>query len=371
VIFVNYIVAAADGLYCFYYRDGGIWLCEYKGDIWSQARVLMPKAREDFTVNFVDGNVPFLIWQDDGGNLMSGRLGGGDMVAETLIVSRGELGQYRAISAEGGMNLVYSLPFSGDIHMLMMQFVAKSGAWGAVRRVDNISSISEKKPGDLFKLIPIADKHFLAIYQNTGFESRIGYKEIYGNEVGKYNPVHSSIHNFGDCSFLATKHDLHIACVVKGVFGSRLVYKKKGAQGLSPGVVVAEGQGLHNIALYMADEKPHLVFMRNENVYCVGAEEDGYKWSFLPLADRDGTRGDRLVKAVFLSGSGKEGDFFSNELLVDEERPWEIKVVLKHVLGPYKQNIRAQTEEKPGITEEEYNKFFNKMEDELTEFMNG
>ena len=360
--FMSYIVALDAGLYCFYYRDGGVWFCEYQNNAWKEARELISEAREDFTVNLV-GNGPLLIWHDNEGNLKRGRFSGDSIAAELLIKGKGDLGQYCAVPADGGMNLVYTLPFSGDVHMLMSQFVGASGAWGAVRRVDNIGVMAN----GLFRLVPVSERHFLAVYQNGGFESRIGYKEIYRDEVGKYNLIHSSIHSFGDCSFLATTHDLHVACVVRGVFGSRLLYKKKGEDGFSPGVVVAEGQGLHNVVLYMVGEKLHLLFMRNDTMYCVVAEEDGYRWSFLPLEERGEERPGQLAKAVFLTGNKR--DFAANELLVDKERPWEIQAVSEYVTRIYAQNVQVQDVENTKTTEEDYNKFFNDMEIELMEFL--
>ena len=365
---MNYIVAAKDGLYCFYYRDGGVWFCEFKDGAWSKSLEVVSKARMDFSVNLVDDSGPLLIWQDDDGNLKKGRYCNDSVAAETLVSGKGQLGQYRAMPAEGGMNLVYSMPVSGDVHMLMSQFVSANGAWGAIRRVDNIAAMA----GGPFRLVPIAGKHFLAFYHNSGFESRLGYKEIYGDEVGKYNLIHSSIHNFGDCSFLATKHDLHIACIVRGVFGSRLIYKKKESGGLSPGVVVAEGQGLHSVVSYMVDERPHLLFMRNNELYCVGAEDDGYRWGFLPLEGREKARRDsaHFSKAVYLSHNMNKKGFLANELLVDKEKPWEVQVFSEYILAAYEKSVRAQTKEFPEEPEDDYNKFFNDMESELAKFLN-
>lgn len=365
---MNYIVAAKGGLYCFYYRDGGIWFCEFKDSVWSKTQMMIPRVRKRFSVNLIDSGEPFLIWQDDDGNLNKGRFSNGDVASDILIAGREQLGQYCAMAAEDGMNLVYSIPFSADVHMLMSQFVGSNGAWGAVRRIDNIGAMA----GCLFRLVPIAGNHFLAVYQNSGFESRLGYKEIYGNEVGKYNLIHSSIHSFGDCSFLATTHDLHVACIVRGVFGSRLIYKKKEADGFSPGVVVAEGQGLHNVVSYVVDEKPHLLFMRNDKLYCVGTEDDGYRWSFLPLGEPKKTQPEpkSLSKAVFLSNNMNRKKFLTNDLLVDEEKPWEIQIFLKHILASYEKSVGFKARENHEEPEDSYNNFFNNMEGELAEFMN-
>ena len=367
---MNYIVAA-DRLCCFYYKDGGIWFCEFKDGVWSETRELISKARKNFTVSLVNEKA-LLIWQDDKGNLNRGRFNGENIITEVLIKGSGGLGQYRAMPTEGGVNLIYNLPISGDdVNMLMTQFVGTNGAWGAAGRVDNISSMAD----GLFKLIPVAGEHFLAVYQNGGFESRLGYREIYGGEVGRYNLIHSSIHKFAGYSFLATKYDLHCVCVVKGVFGSRLIYKKKGTDGLTPGIVVAEGQNLHNIMLCMVDEKLRILFVSNDKLYCMGARDDGYGWAFLPLEEHEKSLSGRLSKAVFLSTDKGSKGILANELLVHEEKPWEIKVFENQVFKPYLQAPQAQEtqeiRENPPHTEEEYNKFFDDMENELIEFMGG
>jgi len=292
---MNYIVALSGGLYCFYYKQGGIWFCEYDGALWSKGKELVAQARADYSIKLADD----------------------------------------------GLSLVYGLPFSDDVHMLMSQFVRVGDTLEITQQADNIGLMGGPL-GVYNKYVPVTQKHYLAVYSDGGFESRLGYREIYGDEVGKYNLIHSSIHKFGDYSVLATKYDLHVACVVRGVFGSRLIYKKKRAEKFSPGIVVAEGQDLDNIVLYIENDEVHLLFTRNDRLYCVRAEgADGQKWGFLPLNQHEQSNYEatNITKAVFLTDN-RHG-FLINELLVDTKKPWEVQVFWQLILGFYN-NIKPQ-----------------------------
>ena len=118
----------------------------------------------------------------------------------------------------------------------------------------------------------------------------------------------------------------------------------------------------------MVDEKLHILFMRNDRLYCVGAEDDGYRWGFLPLEEREGEAG-KLSKAIFLSNNRSERGFLANELLVNEGKPWDIQVISGHVLPAYTQKVQAQAVQLSENTEMDYNDFFENMENELSEFM--
>jgi len=330
---------------------------------------LISQAREGFTVNLINEDV-VLIWHDGVGSLFSGVLGDDGISANELISGQKEFGQYFAMSDDDGVNLVYDMPVADGASMLMSQTLKRNGIWGAVKHIDNINILQHGQHKSLFNLVPIAKKHFLAVYFSGGFESKLGYREIYGKEIGSYNLVHSSIHKFGDHSFLATIYDLHIAYVVRGVFGSRLIYKKKGKDGFSPGVVVAEGQGLHNVVVYMLDDKLHIMFMRGDELFCVNALGGGHSWSFLPLSEYDKSRNKQLSKAFYLSGD--DDVFLTNELLVDKENPWKIHGCSKYIYARCVNETKTQNSNdfaENNINNKDYDNFFSDMEGELAEYI--
>jgi len=362
---MRYIIEANGRLYCFFYRDDAIWFCEFKGGVWSETEMLIKGVQGGFSISLIDNEI-LMFFQNDKKGLVKSKFVDGNVATEILIDSNEVLGRYCAVPCKDGMSLIYNLPLLGDgNYALVSQFLGANGAWGTLRRIDAMRPVAE----ETFKLIPVADRHFLLFYQIGGFENRLGYKEIYDGEIGKYNLLHSGVNNFGDSSFLATRHALHGAYVTRGMFGSRLMYKKRDTDGISPGIVVADGNAIHNVLLYIVDEKPHLSFMINNSLYRMALKEKDGAQSLLPLDKEDMPHDGHIVKATFLSDSIKEGQFLINELLVDEERPWNIKFLSDYILGSHKKGSPATNEVKglytTAISEEEYNSFFAGTENEF------
>jgi len=351
---MNYIVAAAQGLHCFFHKRDSVWHCKFSNGVWSEAEVLIQEMEDDFTVNLVDGEV-VMIGRHRAGSLIKCKFDGSGVVSNILIQGDGNIGRYHAVCTKDGMNLIYNMPISQDGgHMLVSQFLGENGAWGAMKHIDNVNGS--------FILIPVTDKHFLVFYQNGGnHENRLGYREIYGNEVGGYNLLHSSTNRFADCSFLATMYDIHGLYVVRSVFGSALAYRRKLDGGFSPRFVVAEGQSIHNVLLYMLDERLCISFIKNNDLYSVDLNEEGDIWNFSPPKRHEKPHGVRITKAVFLTND-KESRFLTNELLVNADKPWEILMNSDYVIMPNSEKRNLQT---AACSEEDYNSFFDSMENEL------
>ncbi|MCL2376682.1 MAG: hypothetical protein FWC76_04715 [Defluviitaleaceae bacterium] len=362
---MRYIIETQGRLYCFFYRDNEIWFCEFKEGEWLEEEVLARKVHGGFSANLVEDEI-LMFYQDSKKGLVESRFKDGAIITETLVVNNETLGRYYAVPSKDGMNLVYNLPVLGDGgYALVSQFLGLNRSWGALRRVDTIHPMAEEP----FKLVPVADKHFLVFYQSGGLESKLGYREIYDGEVGRYNLLHSGSSSFGDSSFLATRHELHALYMVRGMFGSRLMYRKKGADGFSPGIVVAEGQNIHNVLLYIAKDAPHLSFMRGNDLFRMGLGEKGGSQNLLPLGKEENIHEGPIAKASFLSDNVDPAYLLANELLVNREKPWDIKFLQEYVLGRHKQGLLAQSEAKnlytTTLSEEDYNSFFNDIENEF------
>ena len=358
---MKYIVKMRENLYCFFYKNGSIRSCGLKNGVWSDTKTLIDDVHGSFSANLVLGEVLFF-YQDAKGSLFKGKFAEGDIVIEEIMTGNDIPNRYYAVPTKDSLSLIYGIPSLGDGgYALVTQFVGTNGAWGALRRVDSIYHTSEEP----FKLVSVSDRHFLVFYQGGGFENRLGYREIYDGEVGGFNLFHSGVNRFGDSSFLATKHELHGLYVVSSMFGARLMYRKKDANGFSPPIVVAEGQGIHNVLLYMVDEKLHLAFSRGGSLHQMAFEEKDGKQGFLPLDIQKEVKDDRIVKAKFLFDDSGNDRLLANELLVNEEKPWDIKIASNYVISHQKQRSDAKNLYAVALSEEDYNSFFDGMADEF------
>ena len=219
--------------------------------------------------------------------------------------------------------------------------------------------------GVKLRRVPVADKHFLEIYQQQG---KIMYREFYDENIGGFNAfhTHSTIARYGSGSFLATTHALHGAFVLRGVFGSRLIYRRVDDDGFREVTVLDNSrQTLYNVVLCLTDGVLRLSFMAGDVLYtCKLAEYDVLLFSPLVVYADFRERGVVVAKTDFFGGNDS---FLANELLITD--PWEIVIHKNFVFGLISNNASESAVPvamKPINAEEcDYNSFFDNMENEF------
>jgi len=185
--------------------------------------------------------------------------------------------------------------------------------------------------GVVVRRVPVADKHFLEIYQQQG---KLMYREFYGEQVSSFKPfhTHNSVARYGSTSFLATKYGLHAAFVLRGLFGCKLVYRRMDDDGFSE-VAVLDAPLLHNTLLSVADDVLQLAFMSGDTLYTAhlaGYDDNGLQFT-PPVVYTDYKGSGTIVSKVDFISDSRDESFVANELLVTE--PWEIIVHKNLILG--------------------------------------
>ena len=371
---MNYISVLGGGLFAFYWGDGTIWRRVYNADkaTWSQAKIFAEDVREDYTAALCGDKIIFMCITSGGG--VSKVVFDGETAAISEVVGGAKDALYWVGGRDDDLNMVYTIPALGDAaHVLVSQAHTQAG-WGPVLHLDTVSVLD----GALFHPIPVADGHNLIFYhileEGRGrpmfaqSENRLAYREVFGNKIGRQNIFHKSAGQNISVSFLATKHAMHGLFCQHNFFGFRLVYVNLSDKGQKE-VVVAEGpQAVHNTAMYIIDDVLHLNFMVGDVLYEAAATDSGGA----PFGEAVAVKSfDKKISRVkFLA---PYDNFLASHLLVDRQRPWEIKFCDEHVKGllqPSSSPIPAVLSEKKLAAAEidDYHDFFNNMADEFKNF---
>ena len=225
-------------------------------------------------------------------------------------------------------------------------FDAGSGTWTDA----NLLAADVSRPsrtgidGVNVRRVPVSDKHFLEMYQQQG---RLTYREFYGEKLSDFKPfhAHNSVARYGSASFLATKYGLHAAFVLRGMFNSKLIYRRLDDDGFSE-TAVLDAPLLHNTLLCVdADDVLHLAFMSGDILYTAHLTDyEGLQFS-PPVVHTDYKGSGVIVSKVDFVSNGDGKDFVANELLVTE--PWEIVVHKNLVLGMAKPTHTTNTSPQP------------------------
>ena len=337
---MNYIVAVKSGLYCFYSRGGGLWYCEYKGGAWQSPELLLDGISE-YSVK-LDGDDVIIISEDakegdvSRGDFIDGKFRFKLLVRDARVDGFNRLWGYLP---KDGLGLGYGLGFVYNAPV---------------------------------KLVPVGSGHSLAIYQNGDGQNKFGYRELYNGEIGGYNLIHAGAGRVLDYSIVATNYDLHGFYLFRGMFGVSLIYKNKGAGGFSPGVTISSWPNIRNVLAFIIDGVLRLNFMIGNSLYEVDLDGDASeKLKLLQSFEGD------VLKAEFLSGEGLCRGLICNEIYVDKDKPWDIKLWGDYITKDYiasasdGQNLQKNPEAPQSPDEADYNNLFDDGDGEFRKVMDN
>lgn len=216
---------------------------------------------------------------------------------------------------------------------------------------------------DAFCLVPVFNKHFLAFYHRQG---QMGYREISGENTGEFK---SFCVTRGQCvshSFLATRYAIHGAFVLGGLFGSKLIYRRRTADGFLEKLVAERPRPIRNVVLALLNGRLYLHFMVGDILYETSVSLEGDGLDFSPALACKDFSGKNIMKAGFLYDHRNIVNFTICELLV--EHPWDIRLYKKNVMDlTFESEPKAQDASVSlDINDkEDYHDFFNNIRFDL------
>jgi hypothetical protein len=345
VILLDYIVAAQGGLHSFYRKGGGLFWREFAGGRWSLPVCFKERGVISFRVSLCDDKILIVSGEAAGAEYIFFHKGA--FIARELVNGNMK-GQYYGIALGEDMCLIHNVPVNGEgSQILMSHRITPAGVWQNSRHLGRFVPFSEDYP---FYVVPIANRHFLLFYRafdgdlvsdeglgvsDSGAEDTsltdafsprscpqpLGYREVFGPQglVGEFNAVMpaSDIPN-KYLAFLATKFGLHLVYKTD----TALVYKERGANGLSSAVPIVFGRDIHSPLLYMHENTLHLMFKRRNDFFVCNFSENGIS---SPLRLK-GPGASIVTHAQFLQDDNSKESFafIANELPVNAQNPWKI-----------------------------------------------
>ena len=360
------------GLYAIYWQNDTIWRRKYNGT-WSNATKIIEDVLQDFSANLYQDSVEILC-SDVSGLIKKVVFDGSNVtISENLNAQTLHNAQYWVTNYQNLSHMIYTIPALGHTGHVLVSQTQGDAEFSPAVRMDGISPICGGKDR-FFKPIFVADGHHLIFYQlwqeerarpifGLGFsENKIAYREIFHGKIGRQNIFFNTHDQLVCCAFLATKHSIHGLFASRGMFGYRLVYKNIINEKMHETVLAEGPQIIHNTAIYIVDGVLHLAFMQGDALYTATLEE--IHTPVVKLASRP----EKLIKkAKFLAISDA---FLADEVLVHKSKPWEILLFDSNIfsMAKVKSSIKIQPCDTKEEKTEEYDDFFDNMEDELRAF---
>jgi hypothetical protein len=324
----SYIVRLKDDtLFCFYYINGkGISFKEFINNKWSKEQSLLLTGSDNFTVSIdVEGFI-YLVCQDSVGDLSISNNKNGSW--ESRVILKNQAASIYKISmqpifTQTGMSLIYNIPSQDDKgHNLVLQSLNDSGVWSPAARIDKFYATH----GKMYQLQMLNSSHGILFYQTRGTENILGYREITPDKFGNFYSFYKSSYQVLDSSFLTTASTIHVLFIVKTMFSSQLLYKKKDNNEFSTSTVIWDAPRMDNCHLFFSNDNLYISYVNNGHLYMCMSEDKGNTFS-KPIKYRKKFCL-HPVKANYISEtSQRENVYFVRQLYVDREAPWDIQLM--------------------------------------------
>jgi hypothetical protein len=299
----------------------------YRRGRWSEELPAAKNARDNFTVT-EDGGVLHLFCQDAQGDIILATLDVGGEKWASRVVLKNQLDRIHSIVlhpiiTETGLTIIYNTPGTEDRgSFLSIQNLDAKGQWSKATRLDKFFASGPS----LFEVQRVSKNHLILFYQKRGQENNLGYMEITPEQQGNYNIFFTTNYFVSDSSYLTTENGIHLLFVVKSMFSSQLIYRKKMDDEISNPIVLHEAQRIENCLLYFAKGSLYAAFLAaGQLCQCVSLDKGNsfsrpvrYKYKFCQNPE----------KANFSSQTPQSEDTaFLRQVYVDRACPWDIQII--------------------------------------------
>ncbi len=339
-------------LLCFYYSKEREIICRtYENNKWGRGIRVLSNTRPNFTVTIGKESMIYLFCQENIGDIVL--CTGKDDEWKSKVILKNQSNkiypiQLYPIITDDGICLTYNVPVPDDnkSNYIVFQKLDANGQWSQASRIDKFVSMQD----DLYKVQSISNEHMILFYQTRTPENNLGYREINPYMQGDYNIFHSTAYNIIDSSFLTTNNTIHVLYIVKSMFSTQLLYRKKESKQFSNPITIWEGQKINNCLIFFANDKLYATYTHNGQLFYCISENKGI--SFSRPARYKNKFCLNPVKSTYISETPQsENTFYCRQLYVDNLNLCDIQLLP----DLYEDFYLAETNSTPIINNERKN----------------
>lgn len=212
--------------------------------------------------------------------------------------------------------------------------------WTNSENIDVFSTL----PNNIFYIQKINQDNLVLAYQKKMKDIQIGFKQIKNGNISDFVTIHKTAYQIVDYSFVAYNDDIHYIYVIKTLFSSQVVYKKKDINGISNPVILFDGQKIKSCNIAILNNNLFCSFILNNTLFYCQSEDFGN--SFLGIVKYKKPISQDVVKAKFLQTTPILNSSI-NEIYLESKNPLNI-----YMLPEFLPNIFNKARE---IKQNEYN----------------
>jgi len=337
---------------CFYIKNNTIFIKEIIGGSVSSEKIIAKDVRESYTVTLCKNRMIYLFCQTLSGDIMHFKIKDGKWSENVILKNNGKNSKnilFYCIENGPQMSLIYNIPTVGlpnsvnSFDIMKQTFDGKEN-WSIPEKIDSILSMNDF----IFQIYIINPGYGVIFYQknNKNTENNIGYREFNIDRIGNYNSVYSTNYRIASASFLPAKNGIHFIFAVKNIFSTRIIYRKKGVEGMEDYIVLSETNQVESCEISIANGNIYAFWKNPMGIFYCTSKDNGrtftkpYKYSKKITGI--------LKKAAYLSYEEMSEDkFYVNNLYTDNNDIWDIKILPEICDNFIAENNNKSIENKP------------------------
>ena len=230
--------------------------------------------------------------------------------------------------------------------------------WTNSENIDNFSTL----PNNLFYIQKINQDNFVLAYQKKNKDVQIGFKQIKNGNISDFVTIHKTGYQIVDYSFVMYNDDIHYIYVIKTLFSSQVIYKKKNKNGISNPVILFDGQKIKSCNIAVLNNNLFCSFILNNTLFYCQSEDFGD--SFLGIVKYKKPISQDVVKAKFLQINSILNSSI-NQVYLDSKNPLNIYMLPELLPNIFNKSKQIKQDEYETIQTQEQNNFITSLHNHI------
>lgn len=301
-------------LYFYYGAEKAIYYKKYEKGYLLDAVKIIDQVGDNFEVDFYKTGEIYLLCQALNGDIILCKEEKEGFVKRNILkldVTRRYKMEFKTLLNETDMTLIYNIPIENSKdELLVKRNIGRDKTWTDADGIDSFSPFNLS----LYKTQKVKNDHIVVLYQKKERESILGYREVTPNKFTSFNIFHKTSHQITDQTFLATKDYIHFLYVVKNIFTSQIIYRRRDDKGFSNPIVLYEGTKIRSCSLGIIKGVLHAFWIIGSNLFFATSNDSGDTFSNNAKNSKWISNNSRKVEFISFE---KSGDFIFNELYID------------------------------------------------------
>ena len=360
----NYILANKNNeIMSFYYgKERAIYCEKIKEDNYSMPIKIIENVLDCFSVNITPNKEIYIFCQDYEGEIILCKVEDNKIVKKSLFVNKDKSLKntlFYPIFFKNNISLIYNTKGENENNFLTIKTFINGEKWTNSENIDTFYVLQN----NIFDIQKIDENHIIVAYQKKSNDIQIGYKEIKDFNISNFITIHKTAYQMIDYSFIVFRQEIHYLYIIKTLFSSQVIYRRKGANGLESPVIIFDGQRVKDCIINIIDNNLYCSFISNNTLFYCKSEDFGRTFSNVIRYEKPIARD--VIKAKFLSFNNIDRCSI-NHIYVDSKNHLNIYMLAELLPSVFNKNIYKK-EETYYMENNKQNKFITSLNNQFVE----